>query len=81
MVFYLPDTLLHGKWRVVQNFRHGHLWSVTETEVEKGPGDGGLTYQDDDSTEVLVQSRVRRDRNVCSLMLQQLKASRKEERW
>ena len=73
MVFYLPDTLLHGKWRVVQNFEHRHLWSVTETEVEKGPGDGGLTYQDDDSTEVPlqadddsmevpVQSRVRRDR-------------------
>ena len=45
---------------------------MTETEVEKGPGDGGLTYQDDDSTEVQlqadddsmevpVQSRVRRD--------------------
>ena len=73
MVFYLPDTILHGKWRVVQNFEHRHLWSVTETEVEKGPGDGGLTYQDDDSTkvplqadddsmEVPVQSRVRRDR-------------------
>jgi len=72
MVFYLPDTLLHGKWRVVQNFEHRHLWSVTEAEVEKGPGDGGLTYQDDDSTEVQlqadddsmevpVQSRVRRD--------------------
>ena len=73
MVFYLPDTLLHGKWRVVQNFQHRHLWSVTGTEVEKGPGDGRLTYQDDhstevplqaddDSMEVPVQSRVRRDR-------------------
>ena len=75
MVFYLPGTLLHGKCRVVQKFEHRHLWSVieTETEVEKGPGGSGLTYQDDDCTEVPVQagddsmevpvqSRVRRDR-------------------
>ena len=56
MVVYLPDTLLHEKWRVVQNFEHRHLWSVIETEVEKGPGGGGLTYQDDDSTEVPLQA-------------------------
>ena len=40
----------------MQNFEHTHLWSVTENEVEKGPGGGGLTYQDDDSTEVALQA-------------------------
>jgi hypothetical protein len=41
----------------VQRFQHRHLWSVTETEVEKGPGGSGLTYQDDDSAEVSVQAK------------------------
>lgn len=58
----------------MQNFEHRHLWSVTETEteVEKGPAGSGVTYQDDDCTEVpvqadddpmevQVQSRLRRD--------------------
>ena len=76
----------------MQNFEHRHLWSVTETEVEKGPGGSGLTYHDDDSTEVPLQvdddsmevsckEECEGTGNVCSLMLQQLKASRKEERW
>ena len=29
---------------------------MTETKVEKGPNGGGLTYQDDDSTEVPLQA-------------------------
>ena len=40
----------------MQNFQHRHLWSETKTEGEKGPGDGGLTYQDDHSTEVPLQA-------------------------
>jgi hypothetical protein len=42
---------------------------VTETDVENRPGGSGLTYQDEDSTEVPVQAkevdvqtRLRRDR-------------------
>jgi hypothetical protein len=54
-VFYLPDTNLRGDWRVVQRFQHRHLWSVAE-DIEKAPGDGGLSYQDeDDSTAVPVR--------------------------
>ena len=59
--------------------------------MEKGPGDGGLTYQDDDSTEVPlqadddsmevpVQSRVRRDWErvmVDAATIQGLKKTRK----
>ena len=57
-VFYVPDTTLGGNWRVVQKFQHRHLWSVKETEAEKGPGAGaGLTYQDDVSAQVPVQER------------------------
>jgi hypothetical protein len=57
-VFYVPDTDLRGNWQVVQKFQHRHLWSVKETEVEKGlNGGGGLTYQDDDTTEVPVQEK------------------------
>jgi hypothetical protein len=55
-VFYLPDTSLRGDWRVVQRFQHRHLWSVAEDDIEKAPGDGGLSYQDeDDSTAVPVR--------------------------
>ena len=53
----------------MQRFQHRHLWSVKESEVENGPGGGGLTYQYEDSTEVPVQAheanvrtRLRRDR-------------------
>ena len=46
-VFYVPDTDLRGNWQVVQKFQHRHLWSVKETEMEKGlNGGGGLTYQE-----------------------------------
>jgi hypothetical protein len=87
-VFYVPDTDLRGKWQVVQKFQHRHLWSVTETELEKGPGGSGLTYQDDDSTEVPmqtkeahVQSRLRRDRErvlVDAAVVEKIKKRRKE---
>ena len=57
-VFYVLDTYLGGSWRVVQKFQHRHLWSVTETEVEKDPcGGARLTYQDDDTPEVLVHAK------------------------
>jgi hypothetical protein len=56
-VFYLPDTDLGGHWRVVQKFQHRHLWTVKESEVDKGPGGGSLSYQDDDTPEVPVLTR------------------------
>jgi hypothetical protein len=37
----------------VQKFHHRHLWSVTE--IEQGPGVAGLSYQDEDSSQVPVQ--------------------------
>jgi hypothetical protein len=85
--FYVPDTDLGGNWRVVQKFQHRHLWSVAETELEKGPG-GGLTYQDEDATEVPmqnneanVQTRLRRDRQrvlVDAAVVERIKKRRKE---
>ena len=54
----MPDTYFHGNWQVVQKFQHRHLWSVKETEMEKGlNGGGGLTYQDDNTEEVPVQEK------------------------
>jgi hypothetical protein len=87
-VFYVPDTGLRGNWRVVQKFQHRHLWSVTETDIEKGPGGGGgLTYQDEDSEQVPVQakegsvrSRLRRDREcvlVDAATVEKIKKRRK----
>ena len=87
-VFYVPDTRLHGNWRVVQKFQHRHLWSVKESEIEKGPGDVGLTYQDENSTEVPVQAheanvqtRLRRDRQepvlVDAAIVESIKKKRK----
>jgi hypothetical protein len=87
-VFYVPDTYLRGNWRVVQKFQHRHLWSVTETEMEKDPGGGGgLSYQDEDSAEVPmqpnesnVQTRVRRDRErvlVDAAIVESIKKKRK----
>ncbi|XP_071683434.1 uncharacterized protein [Lolium perenne] len=54
-VFYVPDTKLKGKWQVVQIFHHRHLWSVKENE--QGPGVAGLSYQDEDSSQVPVQEK------------------------
>ncbi|XP_071680378.1 uncharacterized protein [Lolium perenne] len=54
-VFYVPDTKLKGKWQVVQKFHHRHLWSVKENE--QGPGVAGLSYQDEDSSQVPVQEK------------------------
>nr|XP_051219843.1 uncharacterized protein LOC127337018 [Lolium perenne] len=87
-VFYVPDTALRGKWQVVQKFQHRHLWSVAENELEKGVGGTGLSYQDDNSTEVPlqtkeshVQSILRRDREcvlVDAVVVQKIKKRRKE---
>ncbi|XP_071685419.1 uncharacterized protein [Lolium perenne] len=54
-VFYVPDTSLKGKWQVVQKFHHSHLWSVKENE--QGPGVAGLSYQEEDSSQVPVQEK------------------------
>lgn len=88
MVFYVPDTRLHGNWRVVQKFQHRHLWSVTENEIGDGPGGIGLSYQDDDTPEVPVQAqeanvqtRLRRDREgvfVEAAVVERMKKRRKE---
>jgi hypothetical protein len=51
-VFYIPDTRLKGKWQVVQRFQHRHLWSVTETDIEKAVGDAGLTHQDEEANQI-----------------------------
>jgi hypothetical protein len=87
-VFYVPDTAFGGNWRVVQKFQHRHLWSVTETDAENRPGGSGLTYQDEDSTEVPVQAkevdvqtRLRRDRKRVLLdaaVVEQIKKRRVE---
>ena len=58
----------------MQNFQHRHLWRGTENEaeMENGPRGGGLSYQDENSTEVLVQThestmqtRLQRDGQDC----------------
>lgn len=87
-VFYVPDTLYHGNWRVVQKFQHRHLWSVKEIQTEEGPGVRDLAYQDDESTEVPVQpkesnvqTRLRRDRErvlVDAAVVERSKKRRKE---
>jgi hypothetical protein len=71
----------------VQKFEHRHLWYVEEAKLEKGPG-GGLTYQDEDATEVPMQSneanvqtRLRRDRQrvlVDAAVVEIIKKRRKE---
>jgi hypothetical protein len=85
-VFYVPDTKYGGSWRVVQKFQHRHLWSVAETE-ERGPGDAGLTYQDDDAPHVPVveegnvPNRLRRDCErvlVDAAVVEKLKKRRQE---
>ena len=87
-VFYVPDTLFRGNWRVVQKFQHRHLWSVTENQMEEGAGVRDLAYQDDESTEVPVQAkecnvqtRLRRDRErvlVDAAVVERIKKTRKE---
>ena len=85
-VFYVPDTRRKGHWQVVQKFQHRHLWSVTESEP--GPGVAGLSYQDDDCSQVPVQdkdgtvrTRLRRDQEcviVDAVVVEKMKKRRKE---